>query len=167
MAKFGFDLNEVEADIQQDYRPCPKGDYKLQAVEAEEKETAKKNGMYIKVKFEVVSGEHTGRLLWENFNISNPSEVAQRIGRQQLVAWATACNKPDASDTDVLIGKTFEASVDIEKGTGGYEDSNKIKGYLRSAASDKVAKAPKATAKVEEIATEPEVKSDKPSNPWD
>ena len=42
MAKFGFDLNEVEADIQQDYRPFPKGDYKLQAVEAEEKETAKK-----------------------------------------------------------------------------------------------------------------------------
>ena len=127
MAKFGFDLDEVEIDVQQDYRPFPKGNYKLQAVEAEEKETAKRNGTYIKVKFEVVSGEHTGRLLWENFNVSNPSEVAQRIGRQQLVAWATACNKPDATDTDVLIGKTFEASVDIEKGTGGSKIAIRLK----------------------------------------
>lgn len=53
MAKFGFDLDEVEIDVQQDYRPFPKGNYKLQAVEAEEKETAKRNGTYIKVKFEV------------------------------------------------------------------------------------------------------------------
>ena len=166
MAKFGFDLDEVEIDVQQDYRPFPKGNYKLQAVEAEEKETAKRNGTYIKVKFEVVSGEHTGRLLWENFNVSNPSEVAQRIGRQQLVAWATACNKPDATDTDVLIGKTFEASVDIEKGTGGYEDSNKIKGYLRSDAYDKIATVPKA-APVEKEEPKAEVKKDTPSNPWD
>ena len=166
MAKFGFDLDEVEADVQQDYRPFPKGNYKLQAVEAEEKETAKRNGTYIKVKFEVVSGEHTGRLLWENFNVSNPSEVAQRIGRQQLVAWATACNKPDANDTDVLIGKTFEASVDIEKGTGGYEDSNKIKGYLRSDSYDNIAKVPKA-APVEKEEPKAEVKKDTPSNPWD
>jgi hypothetical protein len=166
MAKFGFDLDEVEIDVQQDYRPFPKGNYKLQAVEAEEKETAKRNGTYIKVKFEVVSGEHTGRLLWENFNVSNPSEVAQRIGRQQLVAWATACNKPDATDTDVLIGKTFEASVDIEKGTGGYEDSNKIKGYLRSDSYDKIAKVPKA-APVEREEPKAEVKKDTPSNPWD
>jgi len=166
MAKFGFDLDEVEIDVQQDYRPFPKGNYKLQAVEAEEKETAKRNGTYIKVKFEVVSGEHTGRLLWENFNVSNPSEVAQRIGRQQLVAWATACNKPDATDTDVLIGKTFEASVDIEKGTGGYEDSNKIKGYLRSDAYDKIAAVPKA-APVEKEEPKAEVKKDTPSNPWD
>jgi len=166
MAKFGFDLDEVEVDAQQDYRPFPKGNYKLQAVEAEEKETAKRNGTYIKVKFEVVSGEHTGRLLWENFNVNNPSEVAQRIGRQQLVAWATACNKPDATDTDVLIGKTFEASVDIEKGTGGYEDSNKIKGYLRSDAYDNIAKVPKA-APVDKEEHKAEVKKDTPSNPWD
>lgn len=168
MAKFGFDVAEVEVEDQPDYRPIPKGEYKLQAVEAEEKETAKKNGTYIKVKFEVVSGPHTGRLIWENFNVSNPSEVAQRIGRQQLMAWAAACNKPDADDTDQLIGKVFSASVDIEKGTGGYDDSNRIKGYLRSEAYDVAEKKPAKEAPPE--TAEPEDKKsegNKPTNPWD
>tara|TARA_R110000822_G_scaffold14666_6_gene51362 strand:- start:2738 stop:3229 length:492 start_codon:yes stop_codon:yes gene_type:complete len=163
MAKFGFDVDEVEVDIAPDYSPIPKGEYKLQALEAEEKETAKKNGSYIKVKFEVVDGPHMSRLIWQNFNIVNPNEIAQRIGRQQLVAWATACGKPDAADTDLLIGKTFAAAVDIDKGTGGYSDSNTIKGFLQSKAHKNVEKVSAPAAVEAPVA--PAAKSG--SNPWD
>ena len=147
MAKFGFDVDEVEVDIAPDYSPIPKGEYKLQALEAEEKETSKKNGSYIKVKFEVVDGPHMSRLIWQNFNIVNPNETAQRIGRQQLVAWATACGKP----------------VDIDKGTGGYSDSNTIKGFLQSKAQKKVEKVSAPAAVEAPVA--PAAKSG--SNPWD
>lgn len=161
MAKFGFNVAEVEVNAPADYSPIPEGEYTLKAVEAEEKDTSRGDGSYIKVKFEVAKGEYTGRLLWQNFNINNPSETAQRIGRQQLVAWATACGRPDADDTDKLLEKPFLASVSIEKGTGGYKDSNRIKAFLFDNESKPAAKAaaPKAAPKAAPAA--------KGGNPWD
>lgn len=157
MAKFGFDTTEVDVNEQGIYDPIPAGEYTLQAVEAEEKPTANGTGSYIKVKFEVAKGQFSGRLLWFNFNIHNASEKAQRIGRQQLVAWATACGKPDADDTDKLVGKPFLADVNIVKGTGGYADSNGIKAFLfaESSAPAKRKEAPVAAP------------AQTSGNPWD
>jgi hypothetical protein len=164
MAKFGFDVTEVEPSAPRtDYEPIPAGEYILRAVEAEEKTTAS-GGTMIKAKFEVAKGEHTGRLLWQNFNIVNASETAQRIGRQQIVAWATACGKPNADDTDKLLGKPFAASVDIDPPKNGYKASNKIKAFLTSQDDDaapakKAPAAPKTAPKAAPAA--------KGANPWD
>lgn len=162
MAKFGFNVSEVEVNAPAEYDPIPEGEYVLKALEAEERETSAGTGTYIKVKFEVVKGEHAGRLLWQNFNINNPSEKAQRIGRQQLVAWATACGKGDADDTDKLLEKPFRAAVGIEKGTGGYKDSNRIKAFLFDAAETSAKPAAKPAAP--KAAPAP---ASKTANPWD
>jgi hypothetical protein len=167
MAKFGFDVSDVTPDTGVaggSYDPIPEGEYVLKALDAEEKATSAGTGSYIKVKFEVVKGEHVGRLLWQNFNINNPSEKAQRIGRQQLVAWATACGKPEADDTDKLLEKPFRADVAIEKGTGGYKDSNRIKAFLFEQADAPA--APKAAAKPAAKAA-PAPAAGKAANPWD
>lgn len=163
MAKFGFNVEEVDPTQQGggSYDPIPEGEYVLEAVEAEEKQTKDGTGSYINVKFEVVRGEYAGRLLWNIFNVNNKSEKAQNIGRQQLVAWASACGKPDADDTDKLLGKTFRAEVKIEKGTGGYSDQNRIKTFLFEK-EEKAAKSapPKAAPKAAPAAG-------KGPNPWD
>jgi hypothetical protein len=161
MAKFGFDVTEVEASAPAEYDPIPEGDYILKAMDAEEKATSRGDGSYIKVKYEVVKGEHAGRLLWQNFNINNPSEKAQRIGRQQIVAWATACGKPNVDDTDKLLGKPFAATVVIEPGTGGYKPSNKIKVFL----FEQVAEAPAPAKKAPPAAKA--APAAKGANPWD
>ena len=145
MAKFGFNTAEVDVTARQEYGTLPVGDYTLLALEAEEKET-QSGGTYIKVKYEVAKGEHQGRFIWFNFNIHNSSEKAQEIGRRQLVSWATAAGKPDAKDTDALIGKPFKCTVGIEKGTGGYADKNTIKVFLFDTDGEKPAPAPKAPA---------------------
>lgn len=165
MAKFGFNVSEVEVSAPAEYEPIPEGEYILKAVDAEEKETSRGDGSYIKAKFEVVKGEHTGRLLWQNFNINNPSEKAQRIGRQQLVAWATACGKPDADDTDKLLEKPFRAAVSIEPGTGGYKASNKIKVFLFDRGGE--AGEEKAVRRAPAPAAKPAAPAAKSSNPWD
>lgn len=160
MAKFGFDVSAVEVSAPVSYDPIPEGEYVLKAVDAEEKATSKGDGSYIKVKFEVVKGDYSGRLIWQNFNHNNPSEKAQNIGRQQLIAWATACGKPDAEDTDKLLEKPFQAVVSIEKGTGGYSDSNRIKSFLSGGSES----APKAAAKPAPKAAPAAAKT---GNPWD
>lgn len=164
MAKFGFNVAEVEIDAPVSYDPIPDGEYTLKALDAEQKTTSRGDGTYIKVKFEVVKGEYAGRLLWQNFNIENPSQKAQNIGRQQLVAWATACGKPDADDTDKLLEKPFRAAVGIEKGTGGYSDSNRIKAFLFEQQDDAPTPKAKPAAKAAPAAAAAPAKS---GNPWD
>ena len=166
MAKFGFDVSDVTPDTGAtggSYDPIPEGEYILKAVDAEEKATSKGDGSYIKVKFEVVKGEFATRLLWQNFNVNNPSDKAQRIGRQQMVAWAAACGKPDADDTDKLLEKPFRAAVSIEKGTGGYSDSNKIKAFL----FDQEAAAPAKAAPKPAASKPAAAPASKSANPWD
>lgn len=163
MAKFGFDTSEVDVnDIPSgNYEPIPDGEYTLVGLEAEEKDTAS-GGVMIKAKFEVVGGDHNGRFIWQNFNVVNKSEQAQKIGRQQLVAWATACGKPDCDDTDKLIGKKFQAEVDTQKGTGGYKDSNRVRAFL-FAAEEKPARAAAKAAPAKAA----EAPAGKKANPWD
>jgi hypothetical protein len=167
VAKFGFDVSEVEVSAPAEYDPIPEGDYILKAVDAEEKETSRGDGTYIKVKFEVAKGEHAGRLLWQNFNIVNPSEKAQRIGRQQLVAWATACGKPNVDDTDKLLGKPFGASVAIEPGKNGYKASNRIKVFLFDQAADTPAPAKKVPPAAKAPPVAKAAMAAKGANPWD
>ena len=163
MAKFGFAPSEVDVNAQTSFDPLPAGDYCLKAVEADEKTTKSGDGQYIKVKFEVVKGEYAGRLVWMNFNIVNPSEKAQNIGRQQIVAWATACGKPNADDTDKLIDKPFMCTLKIEK-SAGYADSNTIKAFLFDK-DDSAAPAAKASAPAKPTPTK--TTTAKGANPWD
>ena len=164
MAKFGFNVNEVDASAPAQYDPIPEDEYVLKAAEAEEKETSRGDGSYIKVKFEVVKGQYAGRLLWQNFNINNPSEKAQNIGRQQLVAWATACGKPDADDTDKLLEKPFRASVGIDPAKDGYKASNRIKAFLFDQDEPPAKKASPAGKSAPKAAASGKSST---GNPWD
>jgi hypothetical protein len=128
MARFDFDPNDYKDEVN-NFQPIPKGEYKLQALEAEEFDTKKGDGTLLKVKFEVVDGPYTRRKIFMNFNVNNPSDQAQRIGRGQIYAWRLACNKPDAEDTDQLLEIPFIGFVDIEE-RPGYSDQNKIKRFF-------------------------------------
>ena len=171
-SKFGFDLNEYESE-ERSFEPLPKGEYELKCSEAEEK-TTQKGGTMIAATFEVVSGKYANRKIWNNYNIHNDSEKAQRIGREQVSAWARACGKPNATSVDELLERSFTVVLDIEKGTNGYSDRNKIVGYV-SKDSAPVAK-PKAKEPslldledddLDKAKPKAEAKEGKKKNPWD
>lgn len=170
MAKFGFDTSDIDPTEGPSYELLPEGEYTLMCLEAEEKETST-GGTMINAKYQVVGGKHDGRWVWQNYNIVNKSEAAQRIGRQQLVAWATACGKPEADDTDKLLNKRFNCIIGIRKGTNGYKDQNEIKQFLFSddAVSSKKASEPekKASSPSEEKKPDTSSSKSKGGNPWD
>ena len=172
MSKFGFDLTDYVSE-DRNYNPIPKGDYALKCIDAELKAT-KSGGEMIAATFEIVGGEFNGRKVWNNFNIHNNSETAQRIGREQVAAWAKAAGKPNASSFDELFDRKFMAQIDIEKGTGGYADKNRIVGYIMSQSS--VTSAPKAAKSsgfedmendLPQSSPKKEAKEGKKKNPWD
>lgn len=154
MAKFGFSFDEVPADNRDNYDPLPAGEYVLKATACEEKETKAGTGSYLAVTFEVAEGPSAGRRVWMNFNIHNPSQKAQAIGRQQLVSWATAAGKPDARDSDQLIDRKFTAKLGVEE-QQGYSPRNRIDAFI-VAGSKPTASAPAAAAPAA-----------KKANPWD
>ena len=170
MSKFGFDLNEYVGE-NRDYSPIPKGDYELKCTDAEVKST-KSGGEMIAATFEVTKGNYAGRKVWNNFNIHNSSETAQRIGREQVSAWARAAGKPNATSFDELLERRFMALIDIEKGKDGYADKNKIVGYMNESAAP-AKSAPKQLSiedmedDIPQAAPKKEAKEGKKKNPWD
>lgn len=175
MARFGFDLDNYENMESGDYSPIPEGEYQLMCEEAEEKKTKAGTGSYIKVKFRVLGPTNANRVIFQNFNIHNPSSKAEEIGRKQLAGWARACGRPNAADTDELINLPFSAEVGIEPGSGDYGPQNTIKNFKsgNSAPAPKSAPAPAAAPAASAPAPAPvtaPAASSKPAGkkaPWD
>jgi hypothetical protein len=171
MSKFGFDLNEYVGE-ERNYDPLPKGEYDIACTEAELK-TTKSGGEMIAAAFEVVTGKHTGRKIWNNYNIHNKSEKAQQIGREQLSAWARACGKPNANNVDELLERKFKAMVDIEAGTDGYADKNRIVGYTMPSTAPAVKPKAEQLSIADMAEDNPDdapttaAKAGKKKNPWD
>ena len=158
MAKFGFDFNDVQPDTRGNFDPLAPGEYVLKATACEEKETKAGTGSYLAVTFEVAEGQYAGRRVWMNFNIHNPSAKAQNIGRQQLVSWATAAGKPDASDSDALMDRKFTAKLGIEEHQV-YSPRNRIDAFIVGGSAPSAASASKPTPAAAPAA--------KKANPWD
>lgn len=80
----GFDFKSVESETR-DFKPMPQGEYMLEVLEAEKKQTKAGTGAYIKFKFKVVSPEkYNKRYVWDNVNVLNPNKDAQEIGLSRL-----------------------------------------------------------------------------------
>lgn len=192
MANFGFSVSETEYSERGDFEPMPKGEYTLKGTDAEMKDTSAGTGKYLACEFEVLKpAQYAGRKVWQNFNIFNPNEKAEKIGREQVAGWAKACGRPNAKDSDELLERSFDCKLDIEKGTGGYSDKNKIAAFLMPGSAGKSAGTPapaakskfddepspakkeelaeEAPAKQEETASAPktEAQTGKKKNPWD
>ena len=60
------------------------GRYLVQVVETEVNKTKNGDGLYMKAVMEVQDGHNQGRKWFENYNLRNPSEIAERIGLQAL-----------------------------------------------------------------------------------
>lgn len=122
MAKLNFDLDTVEIK----YEALPKGEYKAELISGEVVPTKSGTGMVLKAVF-LVDGS---RQIFHNFNIENPSEVAQGIGRRQLKSFSLAAIGRACDDTDELLNRPVMLHVSIEPGTNGYKDRNMIDAFL-------------------------------------
>lgn len=150
MSDLGFTYNA--ADIPQEdrsYDPVPAGWYTATITNAEVKPTRDGSGEYIKCRFDITGPSHEGRVVFTNFNTRNKSDVAERIGVQQLGALMRAIGLPTLSNTDQLIGGTCSIKVSIRPADGQYEAQNEVKAFKDvngSAPPSGVAPAPQQAA---------------------
>ena len=143
-----FDANNTPPA--QTFDLLPAGDYTC-IIEADEmKDTRDGLGKRLNLTFQVLTGPHKGRKLWEGLNIVNRSDKAQEIARGQLSAICRAVGVLTPNDTSELHNKPLIVSVGIgvNKETG--ENQNRVKGFKPMAGTPAVPTrlegAPKAPA---------------------
>ena len=109
------------------------------------KKSAVSNAKWMEVEFTIVGGEHDRRKFWHRIFVDGdkmgPSGIplAKEIGLSTLRSIIESANNIDPSDmseaavqrrnisgVNDLSGMEICAKVGIEKGTGGYEDKNKL-----------------------------------------
>jgi hypothetical protein len=124
MAAVNFDVQKHEvAD-----RAIPSGRYTLQAESVEWKLNKQNAGGHYDIKFRVLGPTRANFTFFQKFNTENPSEEAQRIGRDQFTLLSRACGITALTDTDELLNKPFQAS--LANFHDGYKQTNKITTYL-------------------------------------
>lgn len=127
------------------YDLLPKGDYLAMAIASELKPNSKRTGEYLQITFEVIDGPSKGRKVWDRLNIRNANKTAEKIAMEQLNALCMATNVLHLQDSEQLHNIPLVIKVDIEAGRDGYDDQNRVKGYVAAGASAP-APAPRAAA---------------------
>jgi len=122
----GFNASDIEP--QQAFTPIPAGDYQVIITESELKTTKAGTGQYLKLKLQVLNGQHQNRVLFDNVNIKNPNETCQQIGQGTLSSICRAVNVLTPKDSAELHNKPLTAVVKVGVDQNN-NPNNEVKGY--------------------------------------
>jgi hypothetical protein len=126
-----FHAADAPPSTRTEYAPLPAAWYLATIHSAEVKVTKAGNGEFIKIRYDLVGGEHANRVVFGNLNTKNPSEKAQEIGRQQLGELMRAIGLPTIQDTDQLVGGTLEIKLSV-RDDPQWGVSNEVRGFRAS-----------------------------------
>ena len=125
-----FNSNGIESN---EFENLPAGSYKAAIVRSESKLTRKatesgnaQDGTMLVLVLQVLEGPYAGRTVYSNINYLNASEVAEKIGRQQLASIYRAFDVTSVSDSSELHDKPIQIAVKIKEGTNGYGPKSEI-----------------------------------------
>lgn len=135
MADLGGQFDAEQVAPLGDRSPIPAGEYLCAAVKSEWKPTTAGTGRYLEFTWQVIEGEHKGRMLWSRLNLENPSQQAVAIARSELSSICRATNKLKPRDTSELHDIAVMLSVAIKKREDNGEPTNEIKGYKNPSGS--------------------------------
>ena len=123
-------------DVDADFKPLPDGEYLLSIDYAEIKETNSGKGEQLKLELVVLEspdGFGQNRKIFMYHMIKHDNAITQEIGRGEITQLAEAVGLPlplNIQDTSQFLNKAVRADVYTQKGTNGYQDSNKVKKYF-------------------------------------
>lgn len=126
-----FDARQVEPNAA--FEPIPTGWYPVKIIKSEMKPTNAKDGSYLELEVEVLSGEFAGRKGWDRLNLVNGNPTAVEIAYRTLSAICHATGVININDSSQLHGIPLQArfvlvaprTVDNKN----YDASNDIRGY--------------------------------------
>lgn len=162
----GFNANEHEGI--QSFEPLPNGEYAVIIEESDMLQcgpnASDPNGKYLKLKFQVIEGQHKGRTLWSNLNLVNKNSQTVQIAQRELATICKAVNVPTPKDSSDLHRIPLIAVVVCEKRRDNGEMANRIKNYKpTSGMAAAVGQQTQAQTEAKADDTPPYLRTDKPA----
>lgn len=109
------------------FEPLPAGNYNMQMTESEVTPTNAGTGSYLKTTFQVLDGPFAGRLVWHNYNLVNPNQIAVDIGTAELTNTARAVGFfGPLTDSAALHSLPLTVLLKIRPEQNGYKAQNEI-----------------------------------------
>ena len=156
-----LDMEFRPDDIPEDERDViPAGEYDLQVIESELRETKSGNGEQLVLTLEIITGPFSGRRVWDRLNYRHVNADAQRIAQRSLADLCLATGVTALRKSEELHFKPFRARIGVrEDKSGQYGPQNTVR-YKKGAATH----APAAPAAAQ--AAKPAAQSAGPAKPW-
>lgn len=121
-----------------DRTPIPAGDYRCVCVKSDWKNTSK-GGKYLEFTWQVVDGEHLGRMVWSRLNLQNSNSQAVQIARSELSSICKAVGVVKLRDSIEVHDVPLVVSVAVKKREDNGDLTNEVAGYksVREASESK------------------------------
>jgi len=123
MISFSFDAKKEESFD----NSLKEGSYPVTIVEATYKPSkSNPNNFMISVVYQISGDSFNGWKIYDNFNVVNSNELAQKIGRSDLKAMCESCGLGGFGDPSELIGESLMVTTK-NKVFNGRENPNVVK----------------------------------------
>lgn len=124
MAAINFNPDSVTEDAKFD--PIPPGQYLVEIVDSDIRETKSGSGRYVYLDMRVVEGPCEGRHVFDRLNHENDSQTASEIAQRALKRICRLCGiRGDLHDTQDLHFKRFNVFVTVK--TDSYGQKNVVR----------------------------------------
>jgi len=124
----GGSFNPDEHEPTESFDPIPAGWYEVEISSAEVRKTKKNDGAFLKLELTVTGAQFSGRKIWKNINLSNPSAKAVEIGTRELAGLGQALGLVAISDSAELVSGKLQVKVGIEA-REGFDPQNDVKAF--------------------------------------
>jgi len=126
---FGFTLTASEMPVAEDtYAPLAEGWYTAIISNVELKDTKAGTGKYLSVRYDITGPTSQGRVVFANITVVNPSEKAERIGREQIGKIMSILKLKEAGNSDVFVGHAIGIKLSIRR-SEEWGDRNEVREY--------------------------------------
>jgi hypothetical protein len=145
---FNFDATQVE-ERRGDFQIYPPGRYLVQVLQSDVEDNKNQDGKNAWFEFEIMDGEFQGGTFRHYINnIIHPSDIAQKIGQEELGELCKAVGKFNVQETEevhfipMMINLKFVAAGTVTKGKNGKadyiqkNDQNRVSKYELASGSD-------------------------------
>ena len=131
MAQLGESFDYTQVEPRDSLEPVPPGVYVAEVVESDVVQTKNGAGQRVTLTMRITEGPCEGRQIWDGINFQHASDVAQRIGQQQLAELCAAVGlRGPLEDTTDLHGIPIKIKVKMSKPQEGYDQRNEVSRYM-------------------------------------
>lgn len=122
-------LNNVidhDAELPGDFEIFEAGPQPMEVVESDIVTTKAGTGKLLKYRLRITQGDLENRLIFGQFNLTNPNPVAAKIGQGEFKALRELVEVPEPEDTSDLHFREFIGVVKVTPAKGDYKAKNEV-----------------------------------------